>query len=101
LAKGGPARPGGLYEVNEDGTPELLDVGGRQFLMMGRQAGYVTPARRGGGGTGAGEGKVITNNFTYNVQSGVTKGEVVALLQMTRDATIAQMDAKLRRAGVM
>lgn len=52
-ADGGPVMSNKLYEVNERG-PELLTSGGRTFLMMGQQGGYVTPmdgASRGGGVT--------------------------------------------------
>lgn len=41
-AKGGLVDKGSLYEVNEQG-PELLSVGGRDYLMMGQQSGRVTP----------------------------------------------------------
>lgn len=41
-AKGGLVDKGSLYEVNEKG-PELLTVGGRDFLMLGQQSGRVTP----------------------------------------------------------
>jgi hypothetical protein len=44
-AGGGPVAAGGLYQVNENG-PELLAVGGRQYLMMGPQSGTVQPASR-------------------------------------------------------
>lgn len=51
-AGGGPVAAGGLYEVNERGMPEMLAIGGRQFLMMGPQAGVVRPAsQRSAGGT--------------------------------------------------
>jgi len=33
---------GHLYRVNENG-PELLTVGGKSYLMMGRDSGNVTP----------------------------------------------------------
>lgn len=46
-ANGGPVGAGKMYEVNERG-PELLNVGSRQFLMMGQQSGSVTPASDGG-----------------------------------------------------
>ena len=42
-ALGGPVLPGKMYEVNEQGMPELLNVFGRQYLMMGGAAGFVTP----------------------------------------------------------
>lgn len=37
---GGPVRPGRVYEVGERG-PELLEAGGRQFLIPGPQGGTV------------------------------------------------------------
>ena len=40
-ANGGPVQAGQMYEVNERG-PELLNVGGRQYLLMGSQGGSVT-----------------------------------------------------------
>lgn len=43
-ADGGPVAAGRLYRVNERG-PEVLDVGGRQFLMMGAQGGTVAANR--------------------------------------------------------
>jgi hypothetical protein len=44
--------PGKMYEVHETGLPELLNVGNRQFLMMGNQSGYVAAAGAASGGTG-------------------------------------------------
>ncbi len=41
-ASGGPVSAGRMYEVNERG-PELLNYGGKQFLMMGAQGGSVSP----------------------------------------------------------
>lgn len=40
-AIGGPVSAGGMYEVNEKGRPELLQVAGKQYLMMGSQGGKV------------------------------------------------------------
>lgn len=54
-AAGGPVMAGGFYEVNERG-PEMLEMGGRQFLMMGGQSGRVNPRVPSGGGS-------VTNNF--------------------------------------
>lgn len=42
-ATGGPVSAGGMYRVTERGLPELLNVGGEQYLMMAGQPGYVTP----------------------------------------------------------
>jgi hypothetical protein len=45
---GGPVSAGTMYRVNERG-PEMLDVNGKQFLMMGSKGGRVTPNSGGGG----------------------------------------------------
>ncbi|HEY0638718.1 MAG TPA: phage tail tape measure protein [Pseudonocardiaceae bacterium] len=49
-ATGGPVSAGRSYLVNETGLPELLTMGGRQYLLMGDQGGHVTPASEVGGG---------------------------------------------------
>lgn len=49
-AIGGPVSAGGLYEVNEKGRPELLNVAGKQYLMMGAQGGSVDANPQTGGG---------------------------------------------------
>ena len=59
-ATGGPVSAGGLYEVNERG-PELLNMAGKQYLMMGSQDGSVTPN---GGAAMAGDTIHVTQNFT-------------------------------------
>jgi hypothetical protein len=47
-AAGGSTAAGRSYRVLERG-PELLTVGGRDYLMMGSQGGYVTPNHQLGG----------------------------------------------------
>jgi hypothetical protein len=49
-AIGGPVQSGSMYEVSENGAPELLTVGGKSFLMMGNKSGYVSPGANGNGG---------------------------------------------------
>ncbi|MDQ3039516.1 MAG: hypothetical protein M3R16_06950, partial [Pseudomonadota bacterium] len=58
-ASGGSVQPGMFYRVNEDG-PEMLSVRGRDYLMMGNNAGRVTPNR---GTMDAGSGQTL--NFHY------------------------------------
>lgn len=41
-AAGGTVSPGSLYRVNENG-PEMLSIGGADYLMTGNATGYVTP----------------------------------------------------------
>lgn len=42
-ANGGGVSAGKMYEVNERGVPELLNIGNKQFLMMAGQSGAVSP----------------------------------------------------------
>lgn len=65
-AAGGPVAPGGLYPVGEGGKPELLESGGRHYLIPGDQRGSVTPARHAGGdvaGGGSGSTYVYSPMF--------------------------------------
>lgn len=50
-AHGGPVEAGTLYRVNENG-PELLNVAGQQYLMMGDQSGKVSANDNWSGGGG-------------------------------------------------
>ncbi len=61
-ASGGSVWPGGLYPVNERGT-EMLSIGNRDYLMMGKNAGSITPnhALRGMGGGQLSQ----VNNFNF------------------------------------
>lgn len=57
-ANGGAVLPNMIYEVNENG-PEMLEMGGRQFLMMGEQAGRVIP------NSGSGRSVVVNINPVF------------------------------------
>jgi hypothetical protein len=75
-AIGGPVSRGGIYQVNERG-PELLNIGGRQLLMMGNNQGTVQPNSQVGG-----SGQMV--NITVNVPIGAPKDRATAL-QFGRD----------------
>jgi lambda family phage tail tape measure protein len=64
-AIGGPVEAGKFYQVNERG-PEMLDVNGKSFLMMGNQRGNITPNSKLGGG-----GMVL--NLVQNFPAGTTR----------------------------
>lgn len=64
-AIGGPVSAGGLYQVNER-RPELLNLAGKQFLMMGSQGGSVSP--NAGGNT-----QTIQINQNFNVPATVDR----------------------------
>jgi len=61
-ASGGNAAAGAVHRVNERG-PELLSVGGSDFLMMGSRSGYVTGNDKLGGG----------NTYIFNLPGGVSE----------------------------
>ena len=61
-AGGGTVSSNGMYEVNEKG-PELLNVAGRQYLMMGSQNGSVTPNSEVGNVGGGGPSPTIIVNM--------------------------------------
>lgn len=85
-AMGGQVESGGSYLVGENG-PEVLQLGGL--------GGAITPNHAldsGGGST------VITN---VNIQSGVTKGEVVSLIPAIVQAATSNVKAEIARGGTM
>lgn len=71
-AIGGPVLPGTMYEVNER-RPEVLDVNGRQFLMMGSQRGNVIPNPRLGGN------RTVNQSITINVPETTTRASATQL----------------------
>ncbi|WP_422085404.1 phage tail tape measure protein [Variovorax sp.] len=83
-AVGGPVSAGSMYRVNENG-PELLDVNGKQYLMMGNANGRITPNSEVGGGS-------VVNNFTV--------GDVatVGMLKQALAASQAQSAQALSRS---
>lgn len=73
-ASGGPVAGGRMYEVNERGTPELLESAGKQYLMMGPDSGRVTPITASLPSAGAGTGGVVIN-ITNNSGGEVKRNE--------------------------
>ena len=83
-AAGGSVGAGSLYRVNELG-PELLNMGGKDYLMMGGQGGYVKPLgaadteKRGAGNI------TVVNQTTGRVdkveQRQLTRDDVVLIIQ--------------------
>jgi lambda family phage tail tape measure protein len=61
-AIGGPVSAGGMYEINEKGSPEVLNAGGKSYLMMGGQGGTVSP-----GGAGGAPVSIVINNTVGDV----------------------------------
>ncbi len=80
-ASGGSVQPWQMVRVNENG-PEMLDYGGKQYLMNGARNSRVTPLGAGGGGN---------TSISVNVLPGATRETGY---QAARD-----MARELQRAG--
>ena len=65
-ANGGPVTPGGMFEVAEK-RPELLDVNGRKFLLMGKQRGRIDPNPQVGGGSSS---RTVNANIVVQMPPG-------------------------------
>jgi lambda family phage tail tape measure protein len=76
-ASGGSVSAGRMYEVNEEGLPEMLSVGGRDFLLMSGRSGRVTPAAS----AGSSSSMVVNNNFTFAAPTSMTTQTQVAQRQ--------------------
>ena len=74
-ANGGPVKASSMYRVNEKGTPELLNVGGSKYLMMGNKSGTVDNLGSNAGGGGSGGGGSVTVNVANYTDSKVTTTE--------------------------
>lgn len=71
-APGGSVAAGSFYEVNERG-PELLNMNGRDYLMMGGKDGFVTPMSQSSTSVSAPGGS--DNNVTVIVQNNANNTE--------------------------
>ncbi|HEU4376277.1 MAG TPA: tape measure protein [Telluria sp.] len=69
LANGGPVAPGSVHQVAEQG-PEVLNIGGKSYLLMGSQGGNVIPNHQLGN---AGGGNVTNITSIINVQPTSTR----------------------------
>ena len=81
-ATGGGVQAGMFYRVNENG-PEMLSIGGRDFLMMGNQSGHVTANHRMGRGASITQNVVVqgrpTKETMYQLERASGRGAALAL----------------------
>jgi hypothetical protein len=89
-ASGGSVDPFSVQQVNERG-PELLQMGGREMLMMGSQGGRVVPnSLLGGGGS---------TNITFEIASGVSRNELAAMIPGMTARIKSELMQSMRRPG--
>lgn len=99
-ASGGPVNPRSIYEVVENGTPEVLDAGGRTYLLTGSHAGSVTALDA----AIAGAGRQPTWSTAATAAAPVVHLEVVFQGPVTRDAAgyvAAALEEALKRGEPM
>lgn len=84
LLKGGGRQMGGdvssqlAHPINEAGVPEILNQGGRQFLLPTGQGGTITPM--GGGGGGSANVTIISNGTPQTVEGTQVSREEIAIM---------------------
>lgn len=99
-ATGGPVSSGSLYRVNEVG-PELLSMGGSDYLMMGGRGGFVKPLSPAGAGAQSGAVFQITSAPVINIDSRTDQAEVYKLVQNAVAHGNAQLVDRLQRQGAL
>jgi hypothetical protein len=85
-AEGGPVGAGSSYVVGENG-PELF---------VPHSSGSIVPNDKLGGGGGARGSSV---NVTYNIASGVSRSDLVPILEQERKRLKAEIPDMVRRGG--
>lgn len=100
---GGPVDSGKFYRINESGSPEILNTGGKQYLMMNGSSGNVQNMQAGGGHGGNqisvaitvhSDGSVNTDSPAGMEQMGKQIGEFV-------DKKFNELVVKNKRQGGM
>jgi hypothetical protein len=86
MAAGGPVSAGSSYVVGEKG-PELF---------VPHASGTIVPNNKMGGGIGSGSGSVTVN---YNIAAGVSRAELVPILDQERRRLKAEIPDMVRRGG--
>ena len=94
---GGPVSPGRVHPINENGDPEILVQGARQFLLPGSKGGDVISGasmRMSGGGAPS----VTINNSGAPievVEQRITRDEVVLLVRNAENSAVGRVDSSL------
>lgn len=96
---GGGVSQGVLHPVNENGQPELLVQGSKQFLLSGQSGGQIIPATsmRGGGG-GGGLNVTVNNNAPDLVEVSepfVTQGELMIAIDRASSQAVDEINTSL------
>lgn len=85
---GGPVSPGNVYPITEDGRPEILQQGNKQYLLPGSRGGNVISNKAMTAGQGGSNVEVVVNNYSGEAVSvaktqqgsGMTAKEVINIV---------------------
>lgn len=91
---GGPVNPGSMYRVGEGNAPELLSVGGSNYMIPGSR-GQVTPMDGAGGGVTFN----ITNNASDMVQTQQSYDPETRTVELAITAVANQMNTRTGKVG--
>ena len=96
-AMGGTVSPQMAHPINERGTPEILNQGGKQFLLPTGQGGTVTPMGSGnGGGGGTPNITIISNGTPQTIEgSSLSRDEITLMINDGNKATESRINASL------
>lgn len=96
---GGNVSQGVMHPVNENGQPELLVQGSKQFLLSGQSGGQIIPATSMmAGGGGGGMNVIINNNAPDLVDIGepfVTQGQLNVSINRAVNQAVDQVNTSL------
>ncbi len=103
-AAGGPVAANSLYQVNELG-PELLNQGGKTYLMMGDEGGSITPLGATststmascGGGQGGGGATSVSVSITINSDGSTQVDSKAPMMDQFGKEIGAFVEAKYRK----
>lgn len=91
---GGPVNPGSMYRVGEGNAPELLSMGGSNYMIPGSR-GQVTPMDGAGGGVTFN----ITNNASDMVQTQQSYDPETRTVELAITAVANQMNTRTGKVG--
>ena len=91
---GGPVNPGSMYRVGEGNAPELLSVGGSNYMIPGSR-GQVTPMD----GAGSGVTFNITNQASDMVQTQQSYDPETRTVELAITAVANQMNTRTGKIG--
>jgi len=95
---GGGVSQGVLHPVNENGQPELLIQGSKQFLLSGQSGGRIIPASGMSSGGSGGLNVTVNNNAPDLVEVSepfVTQGELMIAIDRAASKAIDQVNGSL------